>query len=73
MNIDKIEVEALKPSAPARARLAEKLLENLEHLSPDENQQVWAEEAERRDAAWAEGTAGRQASDVFADARARSK
>ncbi len=73
MSIDNIEVEALKLSAQARARLAEKLLESLEHLSPDENEQVWAEEAERRDAAWAEGTRGRSASDVFAEARARSK
>ena len=73
MSIDKIEVEALKLSEPARAQLAEKLLESLEHLSLGENQQVWAEEAERRDAAWAEGAPGRPASDVFAEARARSK
>ena len=73
MSIDNTEVEALKLSAPGRARLAERSPESLANLSPDENEQVWAEEAARRDAAWAEGAPGRPSSDVFADARARSK
>jgi hypothetical protein len=72
MSIDEIEAEALKLSAPARARLAERLLESLEDLSPDENEHLWAEEAERRDAAWDVATPARLSSVVFAQARTRS-
>ncbi len=70
MGIDEIEAEALKLDPSARARLAEKLLESLETLSDEENQRLWAEEAERRDADWdaAPGTS-RPATDVLRDAR----
>ena len=59
MSIDEIEAAALKLDPKARARLAEKLLESLETLSDQENERLWAEEAERRDADWdsAPGTA----------------
>jgi hypothetical protein len=50
MSIEEIEAEALKLDPKARARLAEKLLESLETLSDQENERVWAEEADRRDA-----------------------
>lgn len=73
VSTENIKAEVLKLSAAARARLVEKLLESLEDLTPEEDEQLWAEEAERRDAAWAHGAPGRQASDVFADARAGSK
>ena len=52
MSIEEIEAEALKLDPQARARLAEKLLESLETLSDQENERLWAEEADRRDADW---------------------
>ena len=72
MSIDDIEAEILKLDPRARARLAKKLLESLETLSDEENERLWAEEAERRDAAWnLEPGSGRPAADVLRDARAR--
>jgi len=52
MSIDELETEALKLKPEARARLAERLLDSLENLSDEENARLWAEEAERRSAAW---------------------
>lgn len=49
MSIEEIEAKALKLDPKARARLASRLLESLEELSETENQQIWAEEARRRD------------------------
>lgn len=58
----------------ARARLAGRLLESLENLSPDENARIWIEEAVRRDAELdAEAGTGRAAADVLHDARTRLK
>jgi acyl-CoA reductase-like NAD-dependent aldehyde dehydrogenase len=59
-------------SPQARARLARKLLESLETLSDEENEHLWAEEADRRDSDW-ESTpaAARPAADVLRDARAK--
>lgn len=72
MSIDELEAEVLKLEPQARARLAERLLDSLERLSDEENEQLWGEEAERRDAAWdSKGGAGRPAADVFHDAKAR--
>ena len=72
MSIDDLEAEALKLGPQARARLAGRLLDSLESLPAEEIEQLWHEEAERRDAAWeAEGRAGRPAADVFRDAVAR--
>ena len=74
MSIDELETEALKLAPAARARLAEKLLESLETLSDEENNRLWAEEAQRRDEAWdAGGGSGHAADDVFREARARLK
>jgi hypothetical protein len=74
MSINDIEAEALKLDPPARARLAKKLLESLETLSDEENERLWAEEADRRDAAWdAAPGSGRPAGDVLRDARAKLK
>ena len=72
MSVEEIEAEALKLDPKDRARLAEKLLASLETLSDQENDRLWAEEAERRDADWesAPGT-GRPAADVLRDARAK--
>ena len=52
MNIDEIEAEVLKLAPQVRARLARKLLESLEALSDEENERLWAEEADWRDADW---------------------
>jgi hypothetical protein len=72
MSIDDIEAEVLKLEPQARARLAKKLLESLENLPNDENERLWAEEADRRDAAWdAAPGSGRPAADVLRDARAK--
>ena len=72
MSIDDIEAEALKLDPRARARLARKLLESLEALSEAENERLWTEEADRRDADWdSTGQAGRSAADVLRDARAK--
>jgi hypothetical protein len=70
MSTEELEREALKLGPNDRARLAERLLESLENLTDAENAQIWAEEAERRDAAWDDTTA-RTAADVLRDARAR--
>ena len=72
MTIREIESEALRLNPSDRARLAERLLDSLETLSEEENARLWADEAERRDRAWdANGDAGRAASEVFRDVRAR--
>lgn len=74
MNIDDIEAEVLKLEPQVRARLARRLLESLETLSVEENERVWAEEADRRDADW-DSTPGpvRPVADVLRDARANLK
>ena len=72
MSIDELEAEVLKLGPQAQARLAGRLLDSLESLSAEENEQLWLEEAERRDAAWdASGGTGRPGADVFRDAMAR--
>ena len=72
MNINDVEAEALKLDPQARARLAKKLLESLETLSDEENERLWAEEADRRDAASDSAReSGRPAGDVIRDARAK--
>ena len=74
MSIDEIEAEALKLTPQSRAKLAGKLLESLERLSDEENQQLWAEEAARRDADLdANPDGARSADDVFREARSRLK
>ena len=74
MSIDEIEAEALKLEPKARARLAERLLRSLEVLSDGENETLWAEEAERRDADFdAAPGAARPSTDVLRDARAKLK
>lgn len=72
MKIDELEAEALRLDPKGRARLAGRLLESLDELTPEENTQIWAEEAERRAAAVDTGRLStRPASEVFRDARAR--
>lgn len=52
MSVKEVESAALKLMPRDRARLARKLLESLEDLSKEENDLVWAQEAERRDLNW---------------------
>lgn len=72
MKIEDLEVAALGLDPKSRARLAERLLESLESLSPEENARIWAEEAQRRAEALESGTlSSRPADEVFREARAR--
>ena len=72
MKIEDLEVAALGLDPKNRARLAERLLESLESLSPEENARIWAEEAQRRADALDSGTlSSRSAEEVFREARSR--
>lgn len=72
MKIEELEVAALRLDPKSRARLAGRLLESLESLSPDENARLWAEEAQRRAEALESGKlSSRPADEVFREARAR--
>ena len=72
MSIEELEAAALKLEPKARARLAERLLDSLENLSPEENARIWAEEAQRRAEALDAGSlSSRSAEEVFREARAR--
>ena len=74
MSIKEVEAAALKLVPKDRARLAGKLLESLEDLSEEENEIIWAQEAERRDAAWSSSAGdGRSAKGVLRNARAKLK
>jgi len=74
MSTEELENEALKLAPRDRARLAQRLLQSLEDLSDEENERLWAEEAERRDRAWdANPATGIPADEVFRDVRARLK
>ena len=65
MSIKEIEAAVLKLVPKDRARLAGKLLESLEDLSEEENESLWAQEAEHRDAAWALSDRSRSAKKVL--------
>ena len=72
MGIDELEAAALRLEPKARARLASRLLESLDELSPEENARLWNEEAERRNQALDQGTlSNRSADEVFRDADQR--
>ena len=72
MTLDDLEAAALKLDPKGRARLAGRLLDSLETLSPEESAQIWAEEALRRAAALDAGElSSRSADEVFRDADAR--
>lgn len=71
-DLDDIAAAALELPMAKRAELAARLLESLDDLTDDENDQLWAQEAERR---LAEYKAGKMeaipADEVFARLRAR--
>jgi putative addiction module component (TIGR02574 family) len=67
-----IAAEALELPLTARAELAGQLLESLDHLTEEENDQLWAEEAERRYAEYKAGNVGSiSADELFARLRSR--
>ena len=69
-----IAAEALELPITARAELASRLLDSLDDLSEEENDQLWAQEAERR---YADYKAGKiesvPAEEVFARLRSRKQ
>jgi hypothetical protein len=71
MNQADLVEEALKLGARERASLAGRLLESLDELSADEVENLWLDEAQRRDAAVQEGRlASVPAQQVMADLKA---
>ena len=74
MDIQELEVEALRLDAKSRARLAGKLLNSLEELSEPEVARLWAEEAQRRDTQMdADPDSEFPAEEVFREARSSVK
>jgi hypothetical protein len=72
MKLEELEAAALQLDPKGRARLAGRLLDSLEALSPEENARIWAEEAQRRSQALDSGAlSSRPADEVFRDAHAR--
>lgn len=72
MNAHELETEILKLDPNARSRLAARLLQSLEDLSPEEIARLWEEEAQRRlDDLIAGHAAERSAAEVFRDIRTR--
>lgn len=70
MSIDEITTEALKLSPASRALLARDLLASLDTLSAADLEQLWLDEAVRRDDELDQGTARLQPADeVLARAR----
>lgn len=72
MTADEIMRQALRLDPSARASIAHELLNSLESLSEAEVEQLWLEEADRRSAEIAAGTARLiPAEEAIAQARAR--
>jgi putative addiction module component (TIGR02574 family) len=72
--LEDIESEILQLDRHARANLAKTLLESLDDLSPEEYDQLWAEEAEARYADFQAGRSGAVDGDeVFHRARTRNE
>jgi hypothetical protein len=55
MKLTKLESAALRLDPRSRARLAERLLSSLDDLAEDEIEELWLDEAERRERAWDAG------------------
>ena len=67
MQLDEIVTEALKLHPRSRAQLAGTLLESLDELTDEQNEEIWAEEAARRDLAMY--TTDKPAAEVFNELR----
>jgi putative addiction module component (TIGR02574 family) len=55
MELTELENEALRLDARSRARLAERLLGSLDDLSEAEIEELWLDEAKRREREWDAG------------------
>jgi len=55
MKLSELESEALRLDPRSRARLAERLLGSLDDLADAELEELWLDEAERRERAWDAG------------------
>jgi putative addiction module component (TIGR02574 family) len=74
MTVDELRREALRLDHAQRAKLARDLLESLDDLSESEIEQLWLQEAARRqDAIAAGGVETIPADEVLAQARARRR
>jgi len=74
MSVDELKEEALRLSAEARAYLARELLASLDVMSEAEVEELWVNEAIRRDEEIDSGAArAYRADDVLARARAKRK
>ncbi len=74
MDVETLEAEVLKLDTQSRARLAQRLLASLDELSEEEAAQIWAAEAQRRDAEMdVDPGQHRLTEDVFRDAYSRLK
>ena len=72
MTINEVEAAALSLDLSGRAALAEKPLRSLEDLSQEEIEQLWADEALRRDQELDAGTAkARDGEEVLRELRTR--
>jgi Putative addiction module component len=72
MTIDELKREAMQLDPGGRAHLAHELLDSLDSLTEVEVEQLWLEEAARREAELDTGTAvTTEASEVLRQARAR--
>ena len=69
MQLDDIVAEALKLSPRSRARLAGRLLQSLDELTEEQNEEIWAEEALKRDLE--PDSTDRPADQVFKELRRR--
>jgi putative addiction module component (TIGR02574 family) len=54
-DLEKLTQKVLELPLEDRARIADKLLESMDRLTPEEIQAIWAEEAERRYQAYKSG------------------
>jgi len=72
MSVEELQAEAMKLSPEARAQLAHALLLSLDELSDADIEELWMDEAIRRDEEIDAGTTElRSADEVFRSARAR--
>jgi putative addiction module component (TIGR02574 family) len=73
-DLEDVAAEALELPLTARAELASRLLDSLEEISEEESDALWAEEAERRYAAYKGGEIKAVlAEQVFAELRSRKQ
>jgi putative addiction module component (TIGR02574 family) len=74
MKLTELENEALRLDPRSRARLAERLLGSLDDLAESEIEELWLDEAERREKEWDAGeVVGIPADQVLRELRSKPK